>query len=135
MARAGKSLSRRLRDASSLARRVASDVGILECINGIQSMLREMNTERPGVVRVLDSVGVRVVAPWSRDREALVERAPRSFEFAVGDPDDRSASPRRDRHHALHATLVGPGGFAVMFLVRGSRMQARTDVRAHAGEA
>ena len=127
MAHAGRLLSRRLRDASSLARSVASGVGLPGRIKLIQSMLCEVRAERPGVVRLLDSIGVRIVAPWSRDREALIESAPRSFEFAMGEPEDRTASPRLAGNDVLHATLVGPGGFAVMFLFR------RPWLRAHGG--
>ncbi|MCK9462451.1 MAG: hypothetical protein M0R80_22750 [Proteobacteria bacterium] len=79
------------------------------------------------IVRVLDSIGVRVIAPWSRDREALVARAPRSFESAMGVPDDLTASLKPDRHHAWHATISGPGGFAVMFLLRTAQLNAQAD--------
>jgi hypothetical protein len=93
----------------SLARSVASGVGLAGRIKSVQLLLSEMRAVRPGIVRVLDSVGVRVVTPWSRDREALIERAPRSFEFAMGGGD---------RPRAWHATIAGPGGFAVMLLIR-----------------
>ena len=118
MVRAGKSLSRNLRNASSQVRSVASGLGLPGRIKLIQSMLCEMRARRPGIVRVLDSIGVRVVAPWSRDREALVERAPRSFESAMGHPTDG--------HHVLHATIVGPGGFAVVLRYRTSPLRAHS---------
>ena len=109
VARGGKSLARRLGAASSLARSVASGVGLAGHIKSIQSMLCEVRAMRPGIIRVLDSVGVRVVAPWDRNREALVERAPRSFESAMDKPD---------RHRAWLATIGVPGGFAVMLFLR-----------------
>ena len=60
MAHPGKSLSQRLGDASSLARSVASGVGLSGRIKRVQSMLCEERAMRPGIVRVLDSIGVRV---------------------------------------------------------------------------
>jgi len=60
MERAGRTLSQRLGDASSLARSVASGVGLAGRIKSVQSMLCEVRAMRPGIVRLLGSVGVRV---------------------------------------------------------------------------
>ena len=63
MARGEETLSRRLAEASSLARSVASGLGLCGRIRNVQSMLCALRAERPGVVRVLGAVGVRVRAP------------------------------------------------------------------------
>ena len=83
-----------------------------------------------GIARLMDSVGVRLITPWNRRREELLGRAPRSFESVMGGRGDDGEGARSDgHHHVLHATIILPGGFAVMLLFRTSRMNIHAGSR------
>ena len=78
-------LVRMLREVSPLARDIAPGVELRGRVKSVLSIWYKMRANRIHAGRVLDSIGIRIVLPQTRDCCRLVERIHREYEVMAGE--------------------------------------------------
>jgi GTP pyrophosphokinase len=117
-------LARMLREVSSLARDHAPGAELQGRVKSILSIRYKMRASRVRDERVLDSIGIRIVLPRTRDCYRLVERLHREFEIVAGEYDDYIERPKPSGYRSLHTTIISPNGHTVEIQVRTRWMHA-----------
>ncbi|MDD5306796.1 MAG: hypothetical protein PHU25_05690 [Deltaproteobacteria bacterium] len=119
-----ETLAQMLRRVSVIAREVVPRAEIHGRVKSLRSTLHKVRRIHPDHGRVLDSVGVRIIVPRTRDCYGLFERFRSAFEVVPGEDDDYIRNPKPNGYRGLHTTVVGPNGQMVEIQLRTRWMHA-----------